>query len=470
MRRWGSDSGSGDGPRKAYPPLERLALAAAAKRAEVLYLLDTLDFHQSIVFCNQPEHAQKLVDALNGAGFPAALISGALSQSERHAAMRRMHAFHLRVLVATDLLARGVDFGRVTLVLHFAPPRDLPTYLHRVGRTGRFATRGLSVLLLTEEELPAAHAMLAPLAVQVEPLPARLSHAASLEDRIHLTEGEANGVSNSGERLRRLGAKHEAAARREEAARRSDGKRGVRAQPNKLRPRAEEHAEGRGEEGVAEGVEHGGSAPTGGANGGGGTSGSSAASQPSPPPTPIADPATNGSPPHVPSHAPLPDPCDVAQARHATAEELERARERGRQRGRQLARERARVRHGLAPGAASDPGPLDLGHPPHQNEQQQQQQQQQQFELHYHHHHQRQLSEELHYHQQQQHYRPAQARPQLAWEGAEQPQSQQRPHHLHRTHELAHHQQTNLQPMLQPGVRHRQEPDVAQQWWEGILP
>ena len=92
--------------------------------------------------------------------------------------MRRFRSFHLRVLVASDLLARGVDFGRVTLVLHYGLPRDLSTYLHRVGRTGRYFTRGLSVLLLWQHELKPAQAMLAPLCVCVQPLPLNLSESA----------------------------------------------------------------------------------------------------------------------------------------------------------------------------------------------------------------------------------------------------------------------------------------------------
>ena len=55
--------------------------------------------------------------------------------------------------MCTDLLARGVDFGRVNLVIHLQKPRTLATYLHRVGRTGRFGSLGLSVALLHKREV-----------------------------------------------------------------------------------------------------------------------------------------------------------------------------------------------------------------------------------------------------------------------------------------------------------------------------
>lgn len=83
--------------------------------------------------------------------------------------MLRMRRFDLRVLVTTDLLARGVDLGRLTLVLHLSPPRDLQTYLHRVGRTGRFGTAGVSILLLSHKELPKVEALLAPMRANVRP-------------------------------------------------------------------------------------------------------------------------------------------------------------------------------------------------------------------------------------------------------------------------------------------------------------
>ena len=130
-----------------------------ARAAEAVRVLDSLTFHQALVFCNHHSAAAGLARALCDAGFPAAFVSGEHAQEERSAVVRRMHAFELRVLVCTDLLARGVDFGRVNLVLHLQPPRTLATYLHRVGRTGRFGSLGLSVALLHKREVQPLLAM-----------------------------------------------------------------------------------------------------------------------------------------------------------------------------------------------------------------------------------------------------------------------------------------------------------------------
>jgi superfamily II DNA/RNA helicase len=145
-----------------------------------------------------------LARELAARGFPSAFISGALAHEERLATMRRMHAFELRVLVATDLLARGVDFGRVTLVTHLGLPRDLPTYLHRVGRTGRFGARGLSVLLLAEAEVPAAQRMLTPLRAQVRALPVALDEVDEyLEREVDHLEREVDHLEREDEHLER---------------------------------------------------------------------------------------------------------------------------------------------------------------------------------------------------------------------------------------------------------------------------
>lgn len=129
---------------------------------------------QALVFCNQHEQAEELSRMLLENGLPTAFISGALSQEERCSLMLQMRRFDLRVLITTDLLSRGVDFGRLTLVIHMSLPRELSTYLHRVGRTGRFGTVGVSVLLLSENDVPRAEELLQSMRATVRPYPSHL--------------------------------------------------------------------------------------------------------------------------------------------------------------------------------------------------------------------------------------------------------------------------------------------------------
>jgi len=297
---------------------------ATARRAEVLELLERISFHQALVFCNRPEEGSRLARELAARGFPSAFISGALAHEERLATMRRMHAFELRVLVATDLLARGVDFGRVTLVTHLGLPRDLPTYLHRVGRTGRFGARGLSVLLLAEAEVPAAQRMLTPLRAPVRALPVALDEVDEyLEREVDHLEREDEHLEREDEAIEEqqvaLGATRLDAARSAEtaaaAAAAAAPDRSRQRKPSNDRP--PEASTPRSSQGTVQNETLGGAhAEMGGKA------------------------CRNGV--CVASNL-----CEPSRSTHCHLKELERARARGRQRGLEEARRKAREQFGL---------------------------------------------------------------------------------------------------------------------------
>jgi len=124
------------------------AAAGGRKAAALLRVLRSVAFHQALVFLNQPVSALALAEELSGAGFPAQCVAAAHGPRLRAQAMRAARDFRVRVLVATDLLARGVDLSRTNLVVNL----DLPggphageTLVHRLGRTGRFGVRGVAV-------------------------------------------------------------------------------------------------------------------------------------------------------------------------------------------------------------------------------------------------------------------------------------------------------------------------------------
>jgi hypothetical protein len=72
---------------------------------------------------------------------------------QRMEAMEAVRGFKVRIIVSTDVMARGVDFDRVNLVVNVDLPPDAATYVHRVGRTGRFGSRGIAVALVSQQEL-----------------------------------------------------------------------------------------------------------------------------------------------------------------------------------------------------------------------------------------------------------------------------------------------------------------------------
>ncbi|KAG0340695.1 DEAD (Asp-Glu-Ala-Asp) box polypeptide 20 [Podila horticola] len=123
------------------------------KFVELDSLLAHVPFYQAIVFINHRGRAGDLVKFLNRQGYPALHITAGISQQERLDVMAKARKFEIRVLVCSDLIARGIDIDRVNLVVNLDLPKDPETYLHRIGRTGRFGTTGLAVSLVDEVEL-----------------------------------------------------------------------------------------------------------------------------------------------------------------------------------------------------------------------------------------------------------------------------------------------------------------------------
>ncbi|KAF9933724.1 DEAD (Asp-Glu-Ala-Asp) box polypeptide 20 [Mortierella alpina] len=137
---------------KASSVFMKQTLVMQAKFAELENLLAHVPFYQAIVFLNRRTQAADLVKFLTRKGWPALHIASGLSQEERLAVMDKARKFELRVLVCSDLIARGIDIDRVNLVINLDLPRDPETYLHRVGRTGRYGTTGLAVSIVDDAE------------------------------------------------------------------------------------------------------------------------------------------------------------------------------------------------------------------------------------------------------------------------------------------------------------------------------
>ncbi|XP_054648839.1 probable ATP-dependent RNA helicase DDX20 isoform X2 [Dunckerocampus dactyliophorus] len=106
----------------------------------LLDLFSKIPFNQALIFSNLHTRAQNLADILSSKGLPAVCISGGLSQEQRLEAMSKLKQYQCRVLISTDLTSRGIDADKVNLVINLDVPQDWETYMHRIGRAGRFAT------------------------------------------------------------------------------------------------------------------------------------------------------------------------------------------------------------------------------------------------------------------------------------------------------------------------------------------
>ncbi|RUS20181.1 P-loop containing nucleoside triphosphate hydrolase protein [Endogone sp. FLAS-F59071] len=142
---------------------------------EVAELFGKVPFYQSIVFLNHRGRAIDLTKWLTKQGWQAAHIAASLSQRERLEAISSARDFRVRVLVCSDLIARGIDIDRVNLVVNLDLPRDPETYLHRVGRTGRFGTTGLAVSFVDDEEMRSIRVLQDEYGVKIRELPENIS-------------------------------------------------------------------------------------------------------------------------------------------------------------------------------------------------------------------------------------------------------------------------------------------------------
>jgi superfamily II DNA/RNA helicase len=116
------------------------------------WLLANDTYQQALVFTNTREHAGELAGFLIAQGNAAACLHGEMSQDDRKKVMRQFRDGKYRVLVATDLAARGLDIPAIDLVINYAMVRSGDDYVHRTGRTGRAGARGTAVSLVAPQE------------------------------------------------------------------------------------------------------------------------------------------------------------------------------------------------------------------------------------------------------------------------------------------------------------------------------
>jgi ATP-dependent RNA helicase DeaD len=122
---------------------------AQEKEANLLRILEYEDPESAIVFCNTKDDVRFVTSYLQRRGIDADQISGDLSQAAREAAMGRIKAGKLQILVATDVAARGIDISDLTHVIGYAAPESPEIYVHRTGRTGRAGKTGTAISLVS---------------------------------------------------------------------------------------------------------------------------------------------------------------------------------------------------------------------------------------------------------------------------------------------------------------------------------
>jgi translation initiation factor 4A len=138
-------------------------------------LYQQLNINQAIIYCNKRQKVEWLAEKMSGQGFPLSFIHGEMEVEERRRRMTEFRKGGIRVLISTDLLARGIDVQQVSLVINYELPIQRENYIHRIGRSGRFGRKGVSINLLLPEEMKMMRDIESFYATQIQNLPEDLA-------------------------------------------------------------------------------------------------------------------------------------------------------------------------------------------------------------------------------------------------------------------------------------------------------
>ncbi|MEX2598017.1 MAG: DEAD/DEAH box helicase [Salibacteraceae bacterium] len=123
------------------------------KQEALRRLLDSEGEFYGLIFCRTKAETQRLATSLSEAGYPIDGLHGDMSQGQRDNVMRKFKAKRVKMLVATDVAARGIDVDNLTHVIHYDMPDDLAFYTHRSGRTGRAGRKGIAIALMSPNDV-----------------------------------------------------------------------------------------------------------------------------------------------------------------------------------------------------------------------------------------------------------------------------------------------------------------------------
>jgi ATP-dependent RNA helicase DeaD len=130
------------------------------KDQELAQLIEQMQPVQAIVFCHSRFQVEKVCQALKRKVDAVDFLHAGLSQDVRTIVTSKFRSGRVRILVATDVVARGLDFSKVSHVFIYQLPADSDTYVHRSGRTGRYDKAGIVISLVTQRELPLLRSVL----------------------------------------------------------------------------------------------------------------------------------------------------------------------------------------------------------------------------------------------------------------------------------------------------------------------
>ena len=119
----------------------------------IVDLYDIINISQCIIYINNKSKINELYDRFIKEQFPVSYISSERSSNERKEILEDFRCGKIRILLSSDLLSRGIDIQELSLVINFDLPREKETYIHRIGRSGRYGRKGFAINLINSSEI-----------------------------------------------------------------------------------------------------------------------------------------------------------------------------------------------------------------------------------------------------------------------------------------------------------------------------
>ena len=116
-------------------------------------LYEQLTITQAVIFCNMKRKCDWIAEKMTENDFTVSVLHGEMDQQDRDLVAKEFRSGTSRVLITTDVLARGFDCQQVNLVINYDLPRNRENYIHRIGRSGRFGRKGVAINFVTAGDL-----------------------------------------------------------------------------------------------------------------------------------------------------------------------------------------------------------------------------------------------------------------------------------------------------------------------------
>ena len=138
-------------------------------------LYDSLTINQCVIFCNTKKKVDWLRTKLTQSNFSVVAMHGDMKQEDRNKIMSDFRSGHSRILIATDVWARGIDVQQVSLVVNYDLPEIMENYIHRIGRSGRFGRKGFAINFVVKTDMKLLKQIEKFYQIKIRPLPADIS-------------------------------------------------------------------------------------------------------------------------------------------------------------------------------------------------------------------------------------------------------------------------------------------------------